>query len=123
MLRLTHNDLFARLGGEEFGCLLPDTPQHAAMAIAEQIRADFGATTHAAGDVTFVVTVSVGMSVTDRLNIDLPSLLVAADRALYRAKQEGRDRVVAAVLAPRLLRGRRRGSLRSDDRDTNLARG
>lgn len=120
---IRRTDLFARLGGEEFGCLLPDTPQAAALAIAEQIRASFAAMAHGAGEVSFVATVSVGVSLTDRPNIDLPSLLVAADRALYRAKQEGRNRVVAAVLATPILRGRRRGSLRSGDRETKLAHG
>jgi len=121
--RIRRTDLFARFGGEEFGCLLPDTPRTAALAIAEQIRDAFAAMTHSAGEVPFVATVSVGMAVTYRLNINLPSLMVAADRALYRAKQEGRNRVVATVLAPPILRGRRRGSLRSDDRDAELARG
>lgn len=120
---IRRTDLFARLGGEEFGCLLPDMPRAAALAIAEQIRAAFAAIPHAAGEVPFVATVSVGMAVTDRRNTKLPALMVTADRALYRAKQEGRNRVVAAVLAPPLLRGRRRGSLKSDDGDAKLARG
>lgn len=121
--KIRRTDLFARLGGEEFGCLLPDTPRGVALAIAEQIRAAFAAMTHGAAVAPFVATVSVGMSVTDRPNINLTSLLVAADRALYRAKQEGRNRVVAAVLTPPRLRGRRRGSLISGDRETKNVRG
>jgi diguanylate cyclase (GGDEF)-like protein len=94
--QLRPTDLFARLGGEEFGCLLPDTPRADALAVAERIRAAFEATTHDAGEVPFVVTVSIGMAVADGSNIDLPLLLVTADRAPYRAKQQGRNRVVPA---------------------------
>ncbi len=113
--RIRRTDLFARLGGEEFGCLLPDTPRSIALAIAEEIRADFAATKLSAGSERLAATVSVGMSATDRLNPDLPSLLIAADRALYRAKQEGRNRVVAAAFSPPVLRGRRRASQRQDE--------
>jgi diguanylate cyclase (GGDEF)-like protein len=89
-------DLFARLGGEEFGCLLPDTARNDALLIAERVRVAFEATTHDAGEEPFVVTVSVGMAVADSSSIDLPTLLVTADRALYHAKQEGRNRVEPA---------------------------
>lgn len=101
---LRPTDLFARLGGEEFGCLLPNVSRAAALAVAERIRVAFEATTHGTGEVPFVATVSVGMAFADSWNIDLPSLLVAADRALYRAKQEGRNRVEPAGLStPRSL--------------------
>jgi diguanylate cyclase (GGDEF)-like protein len=90
---LRPTDLLARLGGEEFACLLPDTSRSDALAVAERVRVAFEATTHDAGEVPFRVTVSAGMAVSDRSNIDLPSLLVTADRALYRAKQQGRNRV------------------------------
>jgi len=128
--KIRHTDLFARLGGEEFGCLLPNATQAIAMAIAEEIRADVAAMRLDAGSARLTATVSVGMSATDRLNPDLPSLLIAADRALYRAKQEGRNRVVAAAFSQPVLRGRRRGSLRGDNpepasahrKDTQAAR-
>lgn len=100
--QLRPTDLFARLGGEEFGCLLPDTSRTEALAVAERIRVAFEATTHGAGEVPFVVTVSIGMAVADSSNIDLPLLLVTADRGLYRAKQEGRNRVEpASISTPR----------------------
>ena len=91
--------MFARLGGEEFGCLLPDTSRADALAVAERVRVAFEDTTHDAGEVPFRVTVSVGMAVSDSSTIDLPSLLVKADRALYRAKQQGRNRVEPASLS------------------------
>ncbi len=100
--QLRPTDLFARVGGEEFACLLPDTSRPEALAVAERVRVAFEATTNDAGEVPFRVTVSAGMAVSDRSNIDLPSLLVMADRALYRAKQQGRNRVEpAGSSAPR----------------------
>jgi diguanylate cyclase (GGDEF)-like protein len=94
--QLRPTDLLARLGGEEFACLLPDTARPDALAVAERVRVAFEATTHDAGDVPFNVTVSVGMAVADSSDIELPTLLVTADRALYRAKQQGRNRVEPA---------------------------
>lgn len=113
---IRRNDLFARLGGEEFGCLLPGTPGTAALAIAEQIRAGFAAIEHASGETRFTATVSVGIAGTERRNIKLATLMVAADRALYRAKQDGRNRVAAAILAPPFMGSRRHGSLVADAR-------
>jgi diguanylate cyclase (GGDEF)-like protein len=101
---LRPTDLFARVGGEEFACILPDTSRRDALAIAERIRGAFEATTHDASHLPFRVTVSVGMAVADSSTIDLPSLMVMADRALYRAKQQGRNRVEpASAGAPRSL--------------------
>jgi diguanylate cyclase (GGDEF)-like protein len=114
---IRRSDLFARLGGEEFGCLLPGMPNTAALAIAEQIRAGFAAIEHASGETRFSATVSVGIAGTERRNVKLATLMVAADRALYRAKQDGRNRVAAAILAPPLKGGRRHGSLVADARD------
>jgi len=128
--KIRRTDLFARLGGEEFGCLLPNATPAIAIAIAEEIRAEFATVQLDTGSARLAATVSVGMSAIDRLNPDLPSLLIAADRALYRAKQEGRNRVAAAVFTPPAPRERRRGSLRSDSlkaasahrKDTQAAR-
>ena len=96
--QLRPTDLFARLGGEEFGCLLPETSRGDAMGIAERIRVAFEATTHDTAEAPFWVTVSVGMAVADSTNTDFPSLLVSADRALYCAKRKGRNRVEPARL-------------------------
>lgn len=87
-------DLPARLGGEEFGVLLPDTGLEGATAFAERFREHLAALAlpSAAGPVR--VTASAGIAVGDDL-ADADGLLDAADGALYRAKREGRDRVVA----------------------------
>lgn len=90
---LPAGSLFGRLGGEEFGCVIPDVALSSALQIAEQIRATFADTIDRL-DVP-QATVSVGVATTGDA-IDLTGLLVAADRALYRAKERGRNRVEAS---------------------------
>ena len=101
------NDLFARMGGEEFACLLPDVTAQDAMAIAERVRLAFEATVHTIGEQSFGATVSVGVAFAAAERSDLPSLLVSADRALYRAKREGRNRVVSEEHVERALKSAR----------------
>jgi diguanylate cyclase (GGDEF)-like protein len=91
-------DLFARLGGEEFACLLPDTSEQNATAIAERVRRAFSENRPRAGQRPLLATVSVGIAVTGAETAALTSLLVSADAALYRAKSEGRDKVVAVSM-------------------------
>jgi diguanylate cyclase (GGDEF)-like protein len=93
--QLRPTDLFARLGGEEFACLLPDTTIANAIAIGERIRRAFAAAVYDAGGTPFAATVSIGLASVAAEQCDLSSLLVSADRALYRAKSEGRDRMIA----------------------------
>ena len=88
-------DLFARLGGEEFACLLPDTTLENAAAIAERYRVAFESSPQSEEHDTFYVTVSVGIAGTATEGGDISTLLKSADRALYRAKRDGRNRVVA----------------------------
>jgi diguanylate cyclase (GGDEF)-like protein len=89
-------DLFARVGGEEFALLLTDAPIAEAMRVAERVRGEF-ARTPLAGLATNV-TVSAGVAMANEANRTLSTLLVTADRALYRAKADGRNRVAAAPL-------------------------
>jgi diguanylate cyclase (GGDEF)-like protein len=88
------SDLFARVGGEEFALLLTDVPMAEAMRVAERVRGEF-AQMPLAG-LAANATVSVGVAMANEANRTLSSLLVTADRALYRAKAEGRNRVAAA---------------------------
>lgn len=90
------SDLFARVGGEEFALLLTDAPMAEAMRVAERVRGEF-AQTPLAGLATNA-TVSAGVAMMNESNRTLSSLLVTADRALYRAKADGRNRVAAAPL-------------------------
>ena len=104
--QLRPTDLFARLGGEEFACLLPDTTSANAVAVGERVRQAFAAAVHNSGEKSFVATVSVGVATAAAEWCDLPSLLVSADRALYRAKATGRDRIVTEEQPHRVVRER-----------------
>jgi GGDEF domain-containing protein len=76
LAKLRPNDLFGRIGGEEFASLLPDTGHHAVW-LAER---------------------GAGVAISEKERSDLNALLDAADRALYRAKALGRNRVEPSPL-------------------------
>jgi diguanylate cyclase (GGDEF)-like protein len=86
--------LFARMGGDEFACLLPGAGMARALQMAEAVRRGFE--TQRIEGLTCHPTVSVGLAVASEPGQTLTSLLVSADRALYRAKGEGRNRVAPA---------------------------
>jgi len=86
-------DIVARLGGEEFVVLLRDAPDAIARASAERVRHLLEHTPLTWKDETIAVTTSIGVAFGVGL-IELEDLLHRADLALYRAKAEGRNRVV-----------------------------
>jgi diguanylate cyclase (GGDEF)-like protein len=90
---LRPDDLFGRLGGEEFASLLPDTSLQEGLAVAERIRSSFEAATLEVGASTLAATVSVGVALSIDPSRNLADMIKAADRALYRAKANGRNRV------------------------------
>jgi diguanylate cyclase (GGDEF)-like protein/PAS domain S-box-containing protein len=92
---LRTNDRFARLGGEEFAVLLPETGPDGAVRLAERLRAAVAAVEVPTATEPVRLTVSVGVAGWEA-DDGLDELLRRADRRLYRAKQAGRDRVVAA---------------------------
>jgi len=92
-------DMAARFGGEEFVCLLPDTDEAGARAVAEQISAalaDLGLP-HAGSDVAPHVTASLGVAAVCPAQDDLPGSLVdEADRRMYEAKRKAKARHLRA---------------------------
>ena len=90
-------DTFARYGGEEFICLLSETDIEGAMTTAEKIHdAIRGEPFGGMDDELLNVTVSVGVAAYPEHGDTYKSLVEAADRALYQAKQRGRDQVCLA---------------------------
>ena len=88
-------DVHGRLGGEEFGILLPECDLDCATACAERIRVAVAASSTSRSSGTITVTASLGVSDVRRAGYDLKSLMQQADEALYRAKDAGRNRVAA----------------------------
>jgi diguanylate cyclase (GGDEF)-like protein len=95
---LRGSDLIGRLGGEEFAALLYDMDQDAAVGVAERIRASFAAATGDVDGRTVTATVSIGVAHCDGAAFEVAELLAQADRALYFAKERGRNRVEVASL-------------------------
>lgn len=95
-------DLAARMGGEEFAILLPDTGLRGAIAVAEAVRKTVaGRTMHHLRDNPHSVTVSCGVhAVVPTMSMSPADLIDAADRALYLAKTSGRNRVRAEGVLP-----------------------
>ncbi|MBV4456775.1 diguanylate cyclase [Pseudomonas sp. COR58] len=89
-------DLVARYGGEEFSVILAETDSAGARQIAEHIRAAVEQLPRMDGDEA-PMTVSIGVSTwTTAMDLSLEQLLFTADKALYQAKEGGRNRVVVA---------------------------
>lgn len=90
---LRPSDFVGRLGGEEFACLLPDADTAQAVLAAERIRTRFGNYKLPDSTVDFRFSVSIGVAEAADCDFALPAMLASADRALYRAKANGRNRV------------------------------
>ncbi|MCO4320412.1 sensor domain-containing diguanylate cyclase [Aliidiomarina quisquiliarum] len=95
--RMRACDMVARIGGEEFVVLLPDTELNAAKRVAEELRKSIAALNFEANGETFKITVTFGVTrynATDRAPDDI---LRRVDKLMYEGKQGGRNRVVAAT--------------------------
>lgn len=98
-------DELARYGGEEFVMLLPGSDGRQAMQIAERIREQCAAACIVVAEDAIRVTVSIGVADVD-VEAGLEVAIRGADRALYRAKDHGRDRVELALPEDGCLRQR-----------------
>lgn len=99
---LRDQDVLGRLGGEEFLAILPATPAAGAVAIAERLRMAVESTRCEAADGRpMPITISIGLHEFDpRGQVEIEEVMRAADSALYRAKADGRNRVVTAGFVP-----------------------
>jgi diguanylate cyclase (GGDEF)-like protein len=94
---LPRDSIAGRLGGEEFAAIVGGPDQETAMAAAERVRESFAATAHVVDGVPIAATVSIGLAHADDGPADIEALCERADKALYRAKALGRNRVERAV--------------------------
>ncbi len=94
---LREEDVVGRLGGEEFAVLLPETGRDRAMEVGERLRAAIAAApVPLEGKPPLRFTTSVGVARLEPTDLAVEVVLSRADQALYRAKETGRNRVVAA---------------------------
>lgn len=87
------SDIVARMGGEEFCVLMPDTGPDGALELAERIRQRIAMLSHQQLGVPTSVTVSLGLATVNRDDVSFERLYSRADKALYQAKIQGRNRV------------------------------
>lgn len=90
---LRARDTLGRFGGEEFIVLLPETDSQEASEVAERLRRYVAATSLSVEKKILKVTVSVGVAYYTVVDTTINDILIRADRSLYEAKEQGRDRV------------------------------
>jgi len=90
-------DLLGRLGGEEFGLMLPETSLQNAQTLAERIRHATAALEIHSEHHTIRVTVSIGLVEINSKDLSLNSVMHRADQAMYQAKERGRNLVVSTI--------------------------
>ena len=95
---LRKTDINVRFGGEEFAVLCPNTNTDGAVNLAERIRNAVSTLTFYAGENSFRVTVSIGITLINQGGDTLINLAKHADEALYSAKSQGRNRTVVCTL-------------------------
>lgn len=91
---IRRDDYVARYGGEEFCILLPSTNEGAAWILADRLRQTYATMMMEFDGKVLHSTISIGVSDSTHAGLEFITLLAAADHAMYRAKQEGRNRVV-----------------------------
>ncbi len=91
---LREYDIVARYGGEEFAVVLPTTPKLKAASIAERLRTSIAESKFVYKDKAMSCTISLGVACFPQDGKSPEALIAAADKALYRAKEQGRNQVV-----------------------------
>ncbi|MEW6261851.1 MAG: diguanylate cyclase [Thermodesulfobacteriota bacterium] len=86
-------DVIGRLGGEEFAVAMPETDRDQAGRTAERLRLAIARESVPLGDSNLTVTISLGVASLSHRDLSLKDLLKKADQAMYRAKDQGRNRV------------------------------
>jgi diguanylate cyclase (GGDEF)-like protein len=94
------SDFAGRYGGEEFILLLPNTDRAGGAVLAEKLRRDIAGIV--LPELDRAITASLGVATLPDDGLDAATLVRATDRALYQAKADGRDRVVAAAHSERV---------------------
>ncbi|MBI5119980.1 MAG: diguanylate cyclase [Rhodospirillales bacterium] len=87
------SDMLGRIGGEEFAVILPDTSPETALQVAEKLRESIAAAVVKGDGLSFSMTASIGLAELKADETDFLTALERADKALYKAKQSGRNRV------------------------------
>lgn len=87
-------DMVARMGGEEFSVLLPNTVAKDAVKLAERIRLAVEQESYQIQNQITSMTISIGVASYDKNTSDLETIIKYADRSMYQAKKQGRNRVV-----------------------------
>ncbi len=94
---LRSSDIFARLGGEEFAAVLPNTSLRGAITVAENIREEIEKLRYKTEkDELVSVTISIGVTMLHQTDKDINEVLHRADLALYEAKRQGRNKVIVS---------------------------
>jgi diguanylate cyclase (GGDEF)-like protein len=94
---IRESDILGRLGGEEFGLMLPETTIHHAEILAERIRKAAAALEIKLDDTTIRITVSIGLAELNAEDISPETVMRRADLAMYQAKTRGRNQVVTTM--------------------------
>lgn len=95
-----NHDLVARMGGDEFVVLCPDSSIESVMVCAERVRCAVEDAQVSSGSLHLKLSISAGVACRDAAIMDADSLVKRADQGLYLAKQSGRNRVAAPQLRP-----------------------
>jgi len=121
--QLRDYDIPARFGGEEFAILLPETSREEALEIAERIRRAVAATIFEieTSSEPIRATISSGVATYPTDGADVNELIHQADLAVYRAKLQGRNRVLHASTEPLLIPAERTARLAAVPADPQFA--